>query len=225
MLDIVQVDVYPKKYIRTLHVNVYRKWYVRGSINTPSQQKMKSSGHGRKEGRESSRVVMKVKLTAQRMGRLVGTGQIGWNVYKRSHESSMFCNRKGLCREISQIVRSFEPCDYKLVLTNSISYPVELHVNTFCAARGDSVVGNADSTGIVAENGCGRLSIAQTGEDIAQHSTLASCYEEGCVFGYSDRGDDERDDGTDGMTRTIGGSGRRNEVEETAGYRSGVRTR
>ena len=33
MLDIVQVDVHPKKYIRALHVNVYWKWYVRGSIN------------------------------------------------------------------------------------------------------------------------------------------------------------------------------------------------
>ena len=93
------------------------------------------------------------------MGRLVNTGKIGWNMNERRHKFAMDFKRKGLSEEISKIISAFEPRNHKLLLTNSISYPVELHIYTFCAARGDGVIGNADGTSIITKNGCGRLGI------------------------------------------------------------------
>ena len=67
------------------------------------------------------------------------------------------------------LICTFKSRNYKLMMANSISYPMKLHVNTFSAARGDGVVGNADSTGIVTKSGWSRLGKPQTGEDVPQH--------------------------------------------------------
>ena len=56
-------------------------------------------------------------------------------------------------------------------MASSISYPMKLYVNTFSAARGDGVVGYADSTGIVTKivmvgwrdsNGFGRFGMLRS---------------------------------------------------------------
>ena len=110
------------------------------------------------------------------MGRLVSSGKIGWNMNKRRHKFAMDFNRKGFSEKISKIISAFEPRNHKLLLANSISYPVKLHIYTFSTARGDGVIGNAEGTSIITKNGCGRLGVTQTSENIAQHSAVSSCY-------------------------------------------------
>jgi hypothetical protein len=68
--------------------------------------------------------------------------------------------RKGFCKEISEVVSSFDPCYLELLLPLSISDPLELHIHAFGPAWRDGVVGNANCAGVVTEDGNRRLGIA-----------------------------------------------------------------
>lgn len=72
--------------------------------------------------------------------------------YEDGHKFLVSVNGKGLGEKISKVVFSFEPSNYKLTLAYAVTYPMEVHVDAFCSARCDGVVGDADGTGVVAKN-------------------------------------------------------------------------
>ena len=81
---------------------------------------------------------------------------------------------KSFGEEICEIVCAFYPRDGKLLLPNTVSNAVKMHIDTLWATGGDGVICDANGACIVAEDGSGQLRIAEAGENGAQHGTFAS---------------------------------------------------
>ena len=95
----------------------------------------------------------------------------------------------------------------ELALSNAIADPKPSHVDGLATLLFDGVVGQANGACIVAENGDGRLWVAQVGQDVAQVEGLLSVDEYASVFGFSSGGDDDGDDSADGQDGAVGASG------------------
>ena len=91
----------------------------------------------------------------------------------------------GLREEVSQVVRSLTPSDAELFLADSISYPVELHIDGFCFLGSDSIGGEANSAHVVTQNvGC-RLGVAETVKNSSDRGPLFGIHKHRCILCFS----------------------------------------
>ena len=96
------------------------------------------------------------------------------------------------------------PLYKKLALADSVSQPIEMHVDGFRAALFDSIVEDASGTGIVGLDRGGRLWVArQVGQGCTEPSSILCIVEKGTQFSFSGGGEDNTHDGTWHMDRTI----------------------
>ena len=70
-------------------------------------------------------------------------------------------NGERFCEEVSKIVFTLKPSNYEATLAYAITYPMKIHIDAFCPARCDGVVGYTDGTGVVAKNRSGGLRVAE----------------------------------------------------------------
>ena len=71
----------------------------------------------------------------------------------------------GLGEEVGKIVGSLQPFDDVVALANTVAYPMESHVDGFCAAEFDGVVSDANGTSIVAVDKRGWLGVTKRSSD------------------------------------------------------------
>ena len=94
---------------------------------------------------------------------LIDTGEIGWCIHERRHKSAMSVHWKSFGEEVCEVVCAFNPRDNKLLLPDTVSNPVKMHIDTFCATGSDGVVRDTNGACIVAEDGSGQLRVAEAG--------------------------------------------------------------
>ena len=73
----------------------------------------------------------------------------------------MVAGREVLCKVIGEIIATCFPMDCELDLFDSVSNPVEVHVNGFGSFLFDRVIGDAFSTRVVCLDGSGWLGVSQ----------------------------------------------------------------
>ena len=119
-------------------------------------------------------------------------------------------DRKWFREEIGEIVCTLTPCDSELALANSVADPMEAHVDGLGAVELDTVIGHADSAGIVAENECRWLGVAESCSNCAEPGTGSSKHVEAGVLALGDGGyNDVKDaavdvDGAIDVGRSVG---------------------
>jgi hypothetical protein len=90
------------------------------------------------------------------VARSAGVELVSWvsgGVDEEKHQGAMYMNWKGLGEEISNVVCSFDPSDFELALANTVMHPVVAHFDGFAAAHLEGIVGYADGTEVVTEDG------------------------------------------------------------------------
>ena len=106
------------------------------------------------------------------------------------------------CKIVCPIQFAFSPQDMELVLPDSITDPVESHVYCFGAFLFDGVVGNSGRCGVVSDDGCGWLGVAEFFEANADGAGLFGVVEHCCKFSFGCRQDDFAED----LARHVDGS-------------------
>ena len=104
---------------------------------------------------------------------------------------------------VSQIVLTFFPKYFKLVLANTVSYPIEAHVNGFGAFLFDCVIYNAIGCSIVSLDWGGRLGVTEKFECCAQGTGILSIVKESANFGFCGRRHDIVHNSADDVNGTI----------------------
>ena len=91
---------------------------------------------------------------------------------------------ESFCEEISKVVGATAPQDAKLLLGDTVAYPVETHIAGLRALQLHTIVGNPHGARVVAEDDGGGLGIAESHEDGAQPNTCLSVDEHSTVLGF-----------------------------------------
>ena len=81
--------------------------------------------------------------------------------YEDGHKILVSANGEGFCEEFSKIVFTLKPSNYEVILAYAITYPMKVHINAFCSARCDGIVGYTDGTGVVAKDRSGGLRVSE----------------------------------------------------------------
>ena len=125
------------------------------------------------------------------VGATVSSGGSGRRVDEELHEGLVDVDREWFCKEVSEVVGALAPFDDELALSDAVADPMETHVNGLRTVQLDRAVGDADSTCVVTEDGCGWLGIAEGASDVAQPNTDAGEHVEACVFAFGDRSNND----------------------------------
>ena len=144
-------------------------------MNTPSgrQTDVWSASGMQLVGAVTREVGVKASTRAAR-GKLVGW--VGGGVDEVRHQGAMHMDWKWFSEEVGKVIGSFDPDELELTLADAVAHPVEAHVNCFAAAYFEGIVGDADGTAVVTEDGGGGLRVAQIIEGCAE---VRSCLEVG----------------------------------------------
>jgi hypothetical protein len=87
------------------------------------------------------------------------------------NQDAMMARRMIICEIVGIIFTSFS-LDHELSVLDSISNPIETHVNRFGASLFDRVVRCAGCTQVVRLNWCRRLGMTKVFKNVAQHRAI-----------------------------------------------------
>jgi hypothetical protein len=108
---------------------------------------------------------------------------------------SMEVDGKGLGEEISEVEKGGEIGEVEEVLTDSITEPVKAHVHRLGLLGTNRGMGEANSALVVTKYRRGGLRIAEVLEGSAEEAGGLGVDKGGSKFGFSSRGDNNRDMG------------------------------
>lgn len=126
----------------------------------------------------------------------------------------MLRGREGLGEEVCDIVGALLPEDCKLLLLDSIFNPMIPHIDTFRSFHLDGVVGEADCAGVVGEHEGWLLRVTKGDEDGAESSGYLAGMEERGVLCLGSGGNNDVDDGREGVNGAIDGGVRGVVIDE-----------
>ena len=96
------------------------------------------------------------------------------------------------CEVIRQVFGRWNVSYGELPLSNAVADPMHSHVNSFRSLLFDRICGDANCSGVIAENYSRWLGVSDVLEDGSEGGSLLACGEEGSVFSFSSTGDDAR---------------------------------
>ena len=144
----------------------------------------------------------------------------------------MLNTRQRLGEEIGDIDVASHVNDAKLTLADTVLKPVEPHVDAFRHAGGHRLVGESDSTLVVAINESGLLGVAEVVQDTAFRVGDPQSRKQTRVLRLLDCRADHRDEGgvaghgpVDEVQRVVVEPGVRGEAEKVEGAGDGARAR
>ena len=133
-------------------------------------------------------------------------------------------NGQCLSEEVSEIVSTFAPSDKKIVLLDTITDPMELHVDGLRLLRSDSVGRQTDSTHVITENFSSWLGVSDVGENVTECDTFFGIDEESSLFCLRDGSNNNGNDRAECKTGTVDFSWIFvAKIKNTPGDRAGVR--
>jgi hypothetical protein len=115
--------------------------------------------------------------------------------------------RERLGEEISQVVCATPPLNDELALTDTIANPVEPHIDLLAALDFDCIIGDANSTFVVAQEKRRVLRITQVCQRIAKVSATLCGKEQTSVFSFCGGRHDDGDDAAESVDSTVDLSG------------------
>lgn len=119
------------------------------------------------------------------------------------HKFLMAMDWNGLREKVSEERLAGTPGDFEVTLTNTITYPVISHVDTFRATLFYGVVGETKGTLVVTKHLGWRLGVAEGEEDSACKLGYLGHSEHSAILSFSSGGDNHIQDGAESEHSTI----------------------
>ena len=126
------------------------------------------------------------------MGTLRGAHELG-------HHTKMVFDCERLGEKIGKLLSTRNMDDFELVLSNTVTKPMETHINGFGTSDLEGIVGKTNSGSVVDIDECGTILFEpKSGSDDAEPYGMPTGTIGSAVFGFGNRGDyDIEDSGID----------------------------
>ena len=122
------------------------------------------------------------------MGTLRGADELG-------HHTKMVFDCERLGEKIGELLSTRNMDDLELVLPNTITKPMETHINGFGTSDFEGIVGKTNSCSVVyIDDGGTILFEPKSGSDDAEPNGMPTSTIGSAVFGFGNRGDDDIED-------------------------------
>ena len=116
-------------------------------------------------------------------------GTLG-GAHEPGHHTKMVFDGERLGEEIGKLLSAWNVNDFELALSNTITKPMEAHINGFGTSDLECIVSKANSCSVVYIDECGTILFElKSGSDDAEPNGMPSSTIGSAVFGFGNRGD------------------------------------